>query len=99
MEVDSAVLAAMHGNKNDYIKLRKIADKMRKSLLSSNDWDLFIESDIDFHLTLAEMSQNPLYALMLKALRGRIRWFYFSWFIKPNNHDEHKRLLIFILIF
>ncbi|MBO1929125.1 hypothetical protein J4731_09730 [Providencia rettgeri] len=32
-EVDSAVLAAMHGNKNDYIKLRKIADKMREVLV------------------------------------------------------------------
>ncbi|MEX5905858.1 FCD domain-containing protein [Providencia hangzhouensis] len=59
---------------------------MRKSLLSSNDWDLFIESDIDFHLTLAEMSQNPLYALMLKALRGALGGSISMWFIKPNNY-------------
>ncbi|MBO1916106.1 hypothetical protein J4727_07975 [Providencia rettgeri] len=57
---------------------------------------MFIESDIDFHLTLAEMSQNPLYALMLRgALGGSIS----AGLLNQNNHDEHKRSLIFILIF
>ncbi len=93
IEVDSAVLAAMHGNKNDYIKLRQIADKMQKSLLISNDWDLFIESDIDFHLILAEMSQNPLYALMLKALRGALGGSISAGLLNQNNQDEHKKII------
>ncbi|QCJ70945.1 FadR family transcriptional regulator [Providencia heimbachae] len=93
IEVDSAVLAAIHGNKNDYIHLRKITDKMQQSLLVSNDWDLFIQSDIAFHLALAEISQNPLYGLMLKALRGALGGSISAGLLNQNNHEEHKKII------
>lgn len=66
LETHCAMLAAQNGTEEDFSRLRNEMDKIRDTF---GDHQLFIIHDARFHLILAEASGNPLYILLLKALR------------------------------
>ncbi|HKN03432.1 MAG TPA: FadR/GntR family transcriptional regulator [Buttiauxella sp.] len=67
LEAHSAMLAAQHGTEDDFSRLRVEMEKIREVF---GDHQQFIIHDTRFHLILAEASGNPLYVLLLQALRA-----------------------------
>ena len=67
LEIGSVALAARHGSKEDFTQIRQCMEGIRTSL---GHHDLFLEYDIAFHIAVASATKNPMYALMLEALRA-----------------------------
>ncbi|CAI1033118.1 FadR/GntR family transcriptional regulator [Serratia quinivorans] len=67
LEVQCAALAARHGSGKDFSRLRNEMENLRNVF---GDHQQFIIHDSRFHLILAEASGNPIYALLLQALRA-----------------------------
>lgn len=69
LEVQCAALAALNGSEDDFSRLRQEMENLRHVF---GDHQQFIIHDTRFHLILAEASGNPLYALLLQALRASL---------------------------
>lgn len=67
LEAHCAMLAAENGTEEDFSRLRHEMDRIRDVF---GDHQSFIAHDSRFHLILAEASGNPLYVLLLQALRA-----------------------------
>ncbi|MCX9002756.1 FadR family transcriptional regulator [Citrobacter portucalensis] len=66
LEVHCVALASQNGTEEDFSRLRVEMDKIREVF---GDHQSFIYHDARFHMILAEASGNPLYSLLLQALR------------------------------
>lgn len=67
LEIESARLAALNAAKEDLEILKDIFEQSKKAYTQSN-YQLFLDSDLDFHLTIAQCSHNPiLYNLLLTS--------------------------------
>ena len=67
LEVGSIKLAANNGTAEDFAVIKREMAAMRESFGNTKE---FIRHDVLFHVALANASHNPLYCLMLKALRA-----------------------------
>jgi GntR family transcriptional repressor for pyruvate dehydrogenase complex len=70
MEPQIAALAATRIT-GEYIKaMQEAYDTME---ISADNADLFVEADLDFHLALAEATQNPLIPALMDTIIGLLR--------------------------
>jgi DNA-binding FadR family transcriptional regulator len=70
MEPQIAALAATRIT-DEYIKaMQEAYDTME---ISADNADLFVEADLDFHLALAEATQNPLIPALMDTIIGLLR--------------------------
>lgn len=69
LEVNCAGLAAIHGTEQDFEQLR---EEMKQIRISFGNHQQFIIHDARFHLILASATNNPLYSLLLQALRASL---------------------------
>jgi len=67
VEIDAARQAAQSGTEAQFDRLRECVVAMNES---GTDHERIIAADVDLHVALAEATQNPLFALMIKGLRG-----------------------------
>lgn len=80
VEIAMVVLAAQHRSAKQAAQLQAIVAEMAEAI---DDADRYLELDLRLHVTLAEATGNPLYSLLIDALRqlilvamttGRQRW-------------------------
>ena len=70
LERRSAVLAALHASPAERDRMREVLERMADPTLSM---EAFNELDTDFHVSLADASDNLLVADMTRAIRGAVR--------------------------
>jgi DNA-binding FadR family transcriptional regulator len=70
LEPEIAALAAQRSRQEQITTMKEAIAVMERSL---DDIDTFIEADLDFHLALAEGSQNPVIPLLLDTLVDLLR--------------------------
>lgn len=94
LEPEIATLAAVRRKDDHLAAMQKAVALMDDSL---DDVDTFIEADLDFHLSLAEATQNPLILMLidtmvdlLRELRARIAQVPGG---MPRAQLHHKRIL------
>lgn len=80
VEIAMVVLAAQHRTDQQAAELEAIVAEMRRRI---DDGDHYLALDLKLHVTLADATGNPLYSLLIDALRqlilvamatGRERW-------------------------
>ncbi len=69
-EPETAALAAVRASEEQITALREAVAMMEDAL---DDGDTFIEGDLDFHLTLAEASQNALIPILIDSIVDLLR--------------------------
>jgi len=67
VEIEAARLAALHGTEAQFDRLRECVAEMNEA---GADHERIIAADVALHVALAEATQNPLFTLMIKGLRG-----------------------------
>jgi GntR family transcriptional repressor for pyruvate dehydrogenase complex len=70
LERRSGELAALHATPEEHDRMRAMLDRMDDPTLPM---EAFNELDTDFHVSLADASDNPLVADMTRAIRGAVR--------------------------
>ncbi len=70
LERRSAELAAQNGTPADFDRIRAALDRMDDSALPMEE---FNELDTEFHVSIADASDNQLVADMTRAIRGAVR--------------------------
>lgn len=73
LEIESAKLATKNADKNDLENLIHVFERMSKAYLNGNLQD-FLDLDLDFHLAIAQCSQNPIIHSLLLTSRKLIRY-------------------------
>lgn len=80
--------------KDDIQRLRDIIMLQRESL---GDGDAFIEADMQFHISIAEISANPIYIAVSKAMLGWLKEYHTEMLIwsGKENHTlvEHEEIV------
>jgi len=80
VEIAMVALAAQHRTEEQAAQLQAIIAEMARDI---DDGDRYLDLDLRLHVTLAEATGNPLYSLLIDALRqlilvamttGRERW-------------------------
>lgn len=84
LEADIVGLACKRATPSDIVKLDQILDTA-KNYLSESNWDEFIRADEKFHLTLADISRNPLYQTIQKAIQDNIHKYYEKYLSKEGS--------------
>jgi len=69
LEIGSVGLAAKHGTRRELAAVAREMDNIRNTFGRPEE---FVIHDALFHVAIAEASHNPLYSLMLRALRGAL---------------------------
>lgn len=70
-------LAAKYADKNAILKLNSILYKAEENIKKERpDWNEFINIDNEFHMTLAEIAQNPIFISVLKTIHDNINRYY-----------------------
>ncbi len=70
LEPEIAALAASRTTDEDIAAMQEAVDTMDTAL---DDADRFVEADLDFHLALAEATQNPLIPLLMDSIIDLLR--------------------------
>lgn len=70
LEPEIAALAASRTTDEDIAAMQEAVDTMDTAL---DDPDRFVEADLDFHLALAEATQNPLIPLLMDSIIDLLR--------------------------
>lgn len=70
LEPEIAALAASRTTEEDIAAMQEAVDVMDSAL---DDPDGFVEADLDFHLALAEATQNPLIPLLMDSIIDLLR--------------------------
>ena len=73
LEIESAKLATQHASKSDLDELSYIFKRSSEAYLDGNLQD-FLDLDLDFHLAIAQCSQNPIIQSLLLTSRKLIRY-------------------------
>ena len=74
LEVHAAELASQNADTTHIASLRSAMSEMRKAYYDGK-WERYIQTDIDFHLALANATENQLLIGMLNAIRQLITTF------------------------
>lgn len=90
LEVHCVVLAAQNGTEEDFSRLRVEMDKISEVF---GDHQSFIYHDARFHMILAEASGNPLYALLLQALRVPLEKSISAGLHAHDTHDRRQQII------
>ncbi len=69
-EPEIAALAALRAQDRHIASLREALETMEAAM---NDPDRFIEADLDFHLLLAEATENPFVPILIDSIVGLLR--------------------------
>lgn len=86
IEVSAAGYAAVRADNDDIEKINLITRKM-KNIKDISDWQ---EAEINFHITIAEISQNPLYYLLIKDIYDILSDFFKEIYSKKKDIDTYK---------
>ncbi len=70
LEPEIAALAATHASEEDIAAMQEAVEVMDTAL---EDVDRFVEADLDFHLALAEATQNPIIPLLVDSIIDLLR--------------------------
>lgn len=94
LEPQIAALAAVRADQQHLATLREAVGVMDKA---RHDVDVYIEADLDFHLTLAEAAANPFILSLIDSIVGmlreqRMRTFYVDGG-PERGQVHHKRIL------
>ena len=73
LEIESAKLATQYADKKDLKELSLIFERSTKAYLDGDLQD-FLDLDLDFHLAIAQCSQNPIIHSLLLTARKLIRY-------------------------
>ncbi len=73
LEVGTVKIATEKATTEDVSELRALVEKQRENI---GDTRAFIQSDIDFHLKLAEVTQNPLLRAVTNAMLSWLLEYY-----------------------
>lgn len=65
VEVKMAALAAERRTENDLVNLEESIQRM---YALKGNLDEFVQADLDFHIAVAEATQNPLFVVLIKTL-------------------------------
>ena len=94
LEPEIAALAATHATAEQLASLDKAVAVMDAAL---NDAEAFIEGDLDFHLTLAEATQNDIIPILIDSIIDLLREQRKRIFFTPGGPQRgqihHKRIL------
>jgi GntR family transcriptional regulator, transcriptional repressor for pyruvate dehydrogenase complex len=94
LETELAALAAERATSQDIALLGELIEKGKETL--AGDRRLYSEVDLDFHLAVANCSQNKLLPRLLLDIRGLlVEWITKSQELpglRENAHDQHKRI-------
>jgi len=94
-DILAAQLAILHGSNNDFINLKKIAEKCKEATLAEDEYNR-IKYDADFHLLLVEIGLNPYLIDIQKNLYLKIRilqTIHPDFKIKQTSIDEHLMIV------
>jgi len=72
LEPEIAALAATRIT-DEYITAMQDAVKIMDTAVTNNDVDVFVEADLDFHLALAEGTQNPYIPILMDSIIELLR--------------------------
>ncbi len=73
LETGTVQLAAQHCTPDDAHRLRRLIEAQRQDLENPDE---FIKADIAFHVAVAEMSQNPLLHVVMRAMLSWLLEYY-----------------------
>lgn len=94
LEGESAMLAATRATTEDQSRLTGLFDQLAQRL---DQPEAATESDLDFHLTIAEASHNKLLVTLVHSLRNLIHDFikmgYVHRVYDEHNLEQHRRIL------
>lgn len=94
LEPEIAALAAVHATPEQLAALDKAVAVMDAAL---NDTEAFIEGDLDFHLALAEATQNDIIPILIDSIVDLLREHRKRIFLTPGGPQRgqihHKRIL------
>jgi len=97
LEIQVVRLIVERATKEDIHKLESILQNMCKS---TGDIDIFSDWDLEFHLSLAEVSGNPLFSVMLEPLTEILFDLIWTGTSAPGAAEEacdfHRKILEFI---
>jgi GntR family transcriptional repressor for pyruvate dehydrogenase complex len=100
LETGSAMLAAEKRTEADLTHMRQILKRMEDSLIG-HDTELGEQADVEFHLAIAQASQNKLMAQLMDSLaqqlnatirETRLIWFYQEEQTAAALLEEHRRI-------
>lgn len=99
LEIESARLAALNAAKEDLEILKDIFEQSKNAYTKSN-YQLFLDSDLDFHLTIAQCSHNPILYNLLLTSRKLIKHISQSGMLNLDDlsavYQEHTRIYMSI---
>lgn len=101
LEVESAFLAAKRATSQDLEKLRTALEKMA---LSSENIEIGLKADVDFHIAIVQATHNSIFIGLIQTLsehmKDTIRATRRHRFTDPERHedtmDEHKDIYLAI---
>ena len=100
LEVESAKQAANKATQSNMEKLTPVYGQMRDSYLHKN-LQSFLDLDLDFHLAIAECSQNPIISNLLLTSRKLVRYISKTGLVSLEHlnqiYEEHTRIYEAIL--
>lgn len=84
IESNIARLAALRATAKEVSRLREILAQAKDSLDNHEGWEAYVEADALFHMTLAQITDNPIYAYIQTAIHENINLYYDEFL----EHDE-----------
>lgn len=100
LEVKAAELAAGCKDVNCLHKLSRISHKMQRAHMEG-DQNAFLEGDLEFHICIAECSENKVIYSMIQTISNLMRHISGTGMIYEEQlrevYDEHQRIYGFIL--
>ncbi len=91
LESHTAFLAATKASRSD---LEGIAESVRLMETHIGDPEQYLESDLQFHLTIAKATQNSILQSLLSTTRGYLQAWIRKTLARPDMADKRARLSI-----
>lgn len=85
IEGNIAQLAAERATPKNITALREILKTAKGGLDQHTGWETYVQADARLHMTLAQITNNPIYAFIQTAIHTNLN-LYYSKFLE---HDEH----------
>lgn len=99
LECESAYLAAQGGTEENLRPLALVMQEMEKSV-KTGALERFLQLDMDFHLLIAELSQNPIILSLLETSRRLLQEISKSGMRESGSilliHEEHRQIFLAI---
>ncbi|MFO7728977.1 MAG: FadR/GntR family transcriptional regulator [Desulfohalobiaceae bacterium] len=86
IEGNVASLAAVRASQEDVAQLYELLDAAQAEMAKgSENWENFVNIDRKVHQVLAEVSRNPVYAVVLKSVHSNIHKYYENFLPKEEE--------------